>query len=97
MTAATVRTGGATGSTSEDASTILTRSRDEAARGQPTTTTKENEMPNRYNELTPDEQAAIDRVINHLASLPIDARKLQSTAGPELTADDLSILGGETL
>ncbi len=54
-------------------------------------------MTNRYNELTPEEQVAIDRLINHLASLPIDARKLQSTVGPELTDDDLSILGGEAI
>ena len=32
-------------------------------------------MTNRYNELTPEEQVAIDRLINHLASLPIDPHR----------------------
>ena len=54
-------------------------------------------MANRYNELTPEEQVAIDRLVNHLASMPVEARRLQATVGPELTDDDLSILGGETL
>ena len=53
--------------------------------------------PNRFNELTPGEQASITRLVNHLASMPVEARRLQATVGPELTDDDLSILGGETL
>jgi hypothetical protein len=46
------------------------------------TTIKENTMSNRYDELTLGEQAAIDRLVNHMASLPIDNRKMLVTVGP---------------